>query len=549
MRRTMPVLALLPVWSGWIGPDLIGVAHAQTNLPIDRNRIDLNRPEPAPERPEAPAVEAPAVAAQVDADEQAAVPIRSIRFEGTKVPAVVAWAAEPFVGQPADKATLQKLVAAMSEAYGRSPVALFTILIPAQDLSGGVVRVRIGEGYVEGVTLAGEVEGRKLDLVKAYAERLTREKPVSRRTMERYLSLIRDIPGLKIDAKLQMGQTPGGVRLVLTLDYLRPTLTASFDNRTTQLVRDGQFQATGKFYGLLREGDYTELTASSSVDFTDYRYVGLSHSTPIGSEGVRLIASAGYIETRPPDSLLRGKAKTAGLTMSWPMIRGSTRNLTLSAAVDGVNSDNAALGSIIASERTRAARIAAGYGQTKAKTSLSFSLAVSRGLDMLGARVMEPLAETGFMKVNGRAGLDQAIGKRFVFRLRASGQWSRDRLPAVERFSVGGADFGRAFESALVTADRGVAGSAELAVLPITSGKWARTEVYGFADMAKVRLLPRGAFTGADIDLGSAGGGVRLAWNDKARLELEASRSIDRPYAGYDGGWRFSVGWRLSLRR
>jgi hypothetical protein len=34
----------------------------------------------------------------------------------------------------------------------------------------------------------------------------------------------------------------------------------------------------------------------------------------------------------------------------------------------------------------------------------------------------------------------------------------------------------------------------------------------------------------------------------KAALFLEAARPIDRPFAGYQKDWRFSLGWKLSLR-
>src|SRR5262249_44517150 len=155
----------------------------------------------------------------------AAPPVRSISFEGTDVPRIVAESAQRYVGQPASKANLQALADAMSAAYGRSEVALFTIAIPDQDLSSGEVRVLVAEGHIEAVVLSGEVEGRQLKLVRALADKLTRERPTSRRRLERYLSLIQDLPGLTIKPQLQIGEGQGGVRLLIELDYRRPTLT------------------------------------------------------------------------------------------------------------------------------------------------------------------------------------------------------------------------------------------------------------------------------------------------------------------------------------
>ena len=537
LRRSLCFLALA---------GLPAIASAQTSTPIDQGRVD-RAPLPPTELPK-DRTQAPSAAVQVDADSAVAPPIRNISFEGTNVPLVVAQSAQAFVGQPANKATLQALADAMSQAYGKSQVALFTIAIPEQDLSSGDVRVLVAEGHVEAVVLTGEVEGRPLKLVQGYADRLTKERPTSRRTLERYLSLIQDIPGLKVKSQLQMGQGPGGVRLILELDYQRARLSLGFDNRTTRLVKDGQFNGTARAYRLLREGDETQLNATASVDFNDLLFVGLTHSTPIGTEGTRLYLNAGYLRTRPDGLDQSGEARSAGVTLSHPLIRSYRRNLTLSLALDGLNSENAAFGSLISTERSRAVRLAAAYSQISEKRTISGGLTVSKGIDVFDARVPANIGDATFFKVNGRAAFDQAIGKRAALRLRASGQWTKDPLPAVERFSVGGAEIGRAFETGLINADRGIGGLAELAFRPIRSGKFSTSEIYGFADAAKVRLLSRPGFDGMNFDLASAGAGVRVGWTDKAMLEVEWAHVLDDPFPGYDEDWRLSVSWRLNIR-
>jgi hemolysin activation/secretion protein len=513
--------------------------------PIDRDRVDRQQPAPPPA---ARAPDIPGAATRVEAGDAGAAAIRGIRFEGTEVPAVVAAAARDFIGRPASRANLQALVAAMSRAYARSRVALFTIVVPAQDLTTGTVRVLVGEGHIEAVLLTGEVDHGRLGLVRAYADRLTRERPTRRATLERYVSLIQDIPGLKVGASLQMGEGPGGVRLVLALDYRRPTLSVSFDNRTTRLIRDGEVQAVARGYGLIREGDSTEMTAAASVDFHDQLYFGLSHSTPLGTEGTRLRVNGGYLATHAEGTGISGEARTLGLSLSHPLIRGYRRNLTLSLGLDGIDSDNAAFGSLIASEHSRALRGAAVFTDAGTHRVLAVTASASQGLGLFGADVPAAVGDEDFTKIDGRVSLDQAIGRRAALRLRAAGQWTDDPLPAVERFSVGGVEFGRAFETGLVNADRGYATLGELAWRPLGAGRFARSEIYGFGDWSRVRLLPRAGFAGRDFDLASAGAGLRLAWTDRAMIELEYARTVDRPYAGYPSDWRVSIGWRVSIR-
>ena len=62
-----------------------------------------------------------------------------------------------------------RLAAAMTRAYNRSSVALFTLVIPEQDLSDGIVTVASAEGYIGSVTLSGESESGPAPLIARMA--------------------------------------------------------------------------------------------------------------------------------------------------------------------------------------------------------------------------------------------------------------------------------------------------------------------------------------------------------------------------------------------
>lgn len=519
----------------------------QAASPIERDRLDREDPLPPPEDDTRPPAEATPVEASVETAAAPAAQIRTIDFVGAQVPLVVGEAVQAFVGQNATTDNLKALAAAMSAAYARSNVALFTVAIPQQDLASGTVKVLVGEGYIETVILKGEVEGRSLALVTAYAEKLRAEKPLSRARLERYLSLMRDIPGIEVKSALKLGKTRGGVVLELELDYKKPTLTFSYDSRSTTLIEDGRIEAKAELPHLLREGDLTQITGIASPDFSSLLYAGIVHSTPLGSEGTRLALNYSHVETSPSDTDISGKADVAGITLTHPIIRDYHTRLTARLSADLINSDNSAFGSEIANEKVRAARAGLSFSNSKPKRVVAASLAVSRGLDVLGADVLPARGEVEFLKLSGGAAYTQQLGQRVIFRLEGAGQLTKDALPVSERFSVGGDKFGRAFERGLITSDRGLAGSVELAVRPL-SGAFARSELYVFGDYSAVRLLQRPGFGGADIDLGSGGAGFRAAWRDKVMLGLEAARVIDRPYPAYTDDWRFTVSWKLALR-
>ena len=219
-------------------------------------------------------------------------------------------------------------------------------------------------------------------------------------------------------------------------------------------------------------------------------------------------------------------------------------------SVDGIDSDNAAFGNLIAREHSRAGRAALAWSATGKRDVSAASLTVSRGLDILGADSAGGFVDLTFTKLNGRVTYDRALGKAFALHLKAAGQYSRDRMPSVETFSLGGDDFGRAFEYSSVLGDKGAAASAELGWTPQVGlpAFFKGSTLYGFVDGGTVGLNARGLFAGQSYDLASAGGGVRVALGSRSWVGLEQARSLDSPTPAQDGGWKTVVSWRLSLR-
>ncbi|QJU59543.1 ShlB/FhaC/HecB family hemolysin secretion/activation protein [Sphingomonas sp. AP4-R1] len=518
----------------------------RTPLILDQNRLDRT-PDPteAPRETKPAPRTAPTGGARVEGAD-AGVQINSVSFGGAKVPARVANAARPYLGKRATREVLGDLAKALSDAYADADIALYTVIIPDQSFAKGVVVVRVAEGFVERVVFTGGMT----PLMKAYATQLTREHPLSKRALQRYLSLMRDIPGEKVDVQVLRGTKPGGIVLQIKGARKHTDFSVSYDNRGQDQQGNSQVRADAHAYSLLRDGDRTDLTGLITPNVNRLRYISLAHGTPIGTDGGQLSLSVGYLATHAKRTDFDGTAKTAGITYSYPIIRGYTKNLVASIGVDGIDSDQAILGAVASADHTRALRGALGFSIVKTRSVITAGLTVSRGLDILSAHGTPFLSEPVFTKVNARASYDRQIGKTFVVRTKGQLQYSKDPLPAGERIVIGGADYGRAFDQAVVSGDRGYAVLGELAFRPKLGAKLQGSELYGFTDHAKVRFVDRlPYYRGANFDVGSAGGGVRIAFTPRAWLELEGARVIDKPYPGYQGKWRFNVSWRLQLKK
>ncbi len=531
---------------------LVGLAAAPASAwaqPSGSMIIDQNRPDR--QAPNAPPRKAPRPAGRTVA--AAPVDIRpftltGVRLDGASLPSGLANNAfKPFIGQRMDAAALNRLTQAASNAYAHSDIALYTIVLPNQTFADGVVRLRAIEGYVAHATVkdAGGGAGKDANLARRYLVPVLNERPLRASTVQRSILLIRDIPGVTADVQFLKGGSAGAVELVVALKRKPFQVGLGFnDQGTSELGRD-QIEVDLTANSLLRAGDQTRLTIAAPTDVQRFQYYALSHSEVLTDSGLTATASIGYLHTLPESVPIQGTATTAGVALSDPVIRGLKQNLTLTGSLDGVNSDNALFGQRLSNDHTRAARVAAAYNHTHGRTTFAISATASFGLDALGAQVTSPLlSDKTFKKLNSRVGLDYQLTKRWVVRLRGTGQLTADRLPAVEQLPLGGSDFGRAFEAATVVGDQGLAGSVEVAYAPTGLPPLVRgSEVYGFTDRGEVWNHDRVILPASTYALASAGLGARVAVASKSVVQLEAAKGLQDPIPGEGDAWRltFSV--------
>jgi hemolysin activation/secretion protein len=505
--------------------------------------VPPNRPDQAAVRPPARAARAPAPP-RGRARQAAIQPfvLRTVVVEGSTMPAQeleAAWA--PLVGQTFSTADLVRITDALARVYEDHDLAIYTVVIENQDLSEGVVRVRALEGRISGTEVVGTDDPRLRRLLQRYLDRMTAERPLRRSSFQRYVSLVRDLPGLGADVTLENGPGEDGVKLKLSVKPRPVQVAFAVNNRGTALL--GRTQASADLYlnGVLRAGDQTRLTIAAPTEANLFRSYTLQQTEPLGTNGLVVTASASHLRTRPKRTDLRGRATSVGLQFSYPLIRSYDRDLYATVGVDGVDNRNAFLGFTFANDRTRAIRGALAYSQQSERRVQFASAAVSQGVNALGARTTDRrLGEPDFRKLNLRAGVNFAIGRTAALRLAGAAQLSADRLPSTELFSLGGDEFGRAFPASIVAGDQGVAGSAELAVSPgslpaILQG----SEAYGFLDSGKVSYKGRLGFPRADAHLVSAGAGVRAKVANRLLVQGEAVRSLANPAPGFvHGDWR-----------
>jgi hemolysin activation/secretion protein len=519
-------------------------------LIVDQQRIDQTQAtQPnglrglTDERGVAPLLSEPSPRPAASSSSAPGVSLRAVHISGSSLSAEIldaVWRRR--VGLGLDDATITAISGALIAAYQRSDIALYSVVTPAQDLSSGVLDVQVSEGHIANIVIQTDDAGAPdIALARRYAERLTHESPLRRLTLERMMSFIRDIPGERVEATLQPSTDAGGTQLLLTLRRRRTDVGVSVSNRGTPLLGRTQGSFDAALNGMIRGGDRTDIALTLPLDQNSFRYAAISYTTPVGHDGASVSVNASTLHTEPRGLGVQGNATAGGASVSYPLLRGFTRNVTASVGVDALNTENATVGQVVDTSRTRALRVGASYADSSANSARNVSLFASFGIDGLGARVDPLFADADFFKLGASASWTHLFAQRLALRVSAQAQVGGSMLPASEQFALGGDAYGRAFASAVVQGDQGLAASIETAFLPPDGwlpSLFQGSEAYVFFDTGTVHVNDRPLLSGADYSLSSGGFGARIALGHQLTLGAEFARALDMP-DGIDGDdWR-----------
>ncbi|MBR9806857.1 MAG: ShlB/FhaC/HecB family hemolysin secretion/activation protein [Alphaproteobacteria bacterium] len=527
---------------------------AQPAAALQGAATDLNRPldpgytPPEPDEAE-PKPEAPQQRGRTDvaAPVGQASTIQGINFIGSDVPEDVAIVAESYLGRQANVKTLKALAAAMSAAYQDSSVALFSLAIPSQDLSDGVVDVHIAEGYVKNAYVRKDGKVTESKLLSGYMAPVVGQQPTSRSSYERALALSRRVPGYEVKPRLGTTKEQGATNVVLDVEPKKNRFYGGYDNRESRLIDRGRLTAGGVGYNLMREGDQLSGRLSISTDGQQARSAEVSYRSPVGARGTMLDLSAAYQETRPDSLPIEGEATQFSAGLSHPLLLDFKREISTSFRVDHLQSTNAAFGSVLTNDEVTAARVGLTGRKTTKKRAVLGSVTLSQGIDVNSAETSTPGASVDFTKLGLSSRFIQAVGKNVRLNLSASAQWTDDTLPANERLLIGGASFGRGFRNGLVAFDKGYAAIFEPSYRPLRKGDFKQSDIYVFADYGGGSVNnPTSSLQ--DITLGSAGVGVRFKWKDMTMLGLEMAEPFELPVSGLNDDPIYSVTWSFKYQ-
>jgi hemolysin activation/secretion protein len=471
------------------------------------------------------------------------VRIRAIAVIGARVlpKAAIVDAFAALIGRRATIAQLRAALDRVNKLYADAGYALCRAAIPAQAMRGGVLTVRLREGYIDKVTVKGDAP-RLRETLARYTRRLTAERPLRRATLDRFLHRVADIPGVKAGARLtKMNPLTGAVQLVLTAAYHPFNIALSLAPSAVQSLPVLPF-VTLDANNLLGDADNFALTALASPRPKDEYFFQFAGSAALGVGGWRIATSDFTAKARanglPPRFNLSATQWHGELQISDPLIETGAERMTLAGG-----GYFARMGYDLNHRAIARDRYFAGYlqwsdrRQVTAHFSRALSLRATGGFALSGPLSRSRAnAATDFARLGGDAALYYAPDAAFGILLRADGQLASGSLMAGEEVVYGGARFGRGYDSGVLSGDAGLGLTLQPQYGFALAPDW-RVTTYAFGDYAHVANT-RGDRQG-NATLASAGIGF-----DVTHGAYSAGLGIAQPLKSFSG-YRYKLTPRL----
>lgn len=410
------------------------------------------------------------------------------------------------IGKTITVAELQGIVQNITNYYRNSGYILSRAVLPPQHVANGLVQIQVIEGSIASVRVQGKPKGAK-DLIQRYGDKIAVNKPLKIKTMEHYLLLENEIPGVQVKAVLEPAKSQVGASdLNLVAETKTFNAYISYDNYGTRYIGPLETTIGAGANSIFLPGDTTQATYVVTTRPQELKFGQLSYNMPVGAEGARLLFSGNQASTKPQYVLIplkiNGSASTYYTMLQYPFIRSRTKNLTGDASFNYIDSSVATLqaGIPLYTDHLRTVRTGLSFDVSDSWYGANTLAAHAEGgLNILGATPISQ-STSGLTSRYGGSGhfgkvdmqlsrLQQFGATRFSAFFLAKTQYAFEPLLASEQIDFGGASqaLGRGYDPAEIIGDRGLVGSAELR-MNITPGKMLlqAAQLYVFYDVGVV---------------------------------------------------------------
>ena len=538
MRALTPLLVLT----------LNAYAHADT-LPSFLNSNDTIRNLPVPNlpadayRPATPQTQLPAPAATeaqpLQMDTQ--VTIRKLQIDGGTVYPLkeVAQAFAPLIGHETNLAQLIEATRSITRRYQQDGYLLSYAFLPQQRFEDGLVQVVLVEGYIRDYQVQGDI-GAVSSYVDKLAAKLQAERPLTRKTFERYTTLMSAIPGVTLQAQVPPpGTTDGGTRMHISASR-KPFTTSMSLNEASRGGTQALLTATSNSWTAM--GEQLSVSGLFPPGEDKEHYYRAAYSQFINAEGTQLALSGERYRADPRSNLQLGdgfelkphqQIDRYAIGVSHPLIASPTESLNLGARYYAV--DQATRYQLVGFPQRltletdlRAVAFEGDWRKADTTQLRILSAGLYQGINGLGAKTRSDFGglkpDLDFLRLRLSGVQSNSLFEHWQGVLSGALYWSDATLPDSERATFGGQNFGRGYPDDQGSGDKGWGVAYEVNYSYNRTGDWVRIlQPYVVFDRAKTWFndLPV-----KGNDMSSAAVGLRFGDAKYYNVALEAAKPM-----------------------
>jgi hemolysin activation/secretion protein len=448
-----------------------------------------------------------------------------------------------FLGNKINLTHIYRIANAMTRKYRNDGYILSRVVVPPQKIEKGIVRLQVVEGRIDQVQIKGKVIGAK-NLINSYRRGILRSQPLHAKDLERYLLLMEDLPGVSVKSVLLPSEDQSGTSdLTVILENKRFDANLGVDNRGSDFNGPVQIFAGGGINSVGGLNDRLQFQGVVTSETEELLFLRGAYDLPLSKEGTRLFFSAAFSESEPGETLkqfdVEGDSQSYSLRVSHPFIRSRGENLSGHFGFTYKDSETKILGTQDSEDRLRIIDVGVSYDYADRFRGVNLlTLRLSQGLDILDAtgsgspNLSRSSGQSDFFKLSGELARLQQLAPSWNLLGAMSWQYSFDKLLAPEEFGVGGARFGRAYDSSEITGDHGLALKLELQKAIQFRNKYFKSmQAYTFIDYGSVWNRVATAAGRTQENISSAGFGLRYNLKKWVSGYIELAKPINKDVA------------------
>lgn len=535
-------------------PTFLNSNETIRNLPVPNLPADAYRPNAAPVQ-----VPDPGAAAAQPLMMSTKINLKTVQIEGGTIYPLTELAEnyKPLIGRETSLADLIEATRNITRRYQQDGYLLSYAFLPQQKFDDGVARVVLVEGYVRDVQVEGDV-GRVRGLLDKFITKIQAERPLTRKTFERYTTLMTRIPGVTIQAQVPPPGTTDGATTLIAQASRKPftsTLSTTEDNRngTQALLGVSSNSQTSM-------GEQLTLSGLFPPGDDDEHYYRADYNQFLGSEGTQLALSASRYRADPGTNLRLDNGLELkphrendrySIGFTFPVIAASNELLTAGSRLYAVNDKtryNVVGYPLSVEERTdiRALAFEGDWRKADAKQLRILSAGLYQGLDSMGAKTNNNAIDLNFFRARLSGVQSDKFFDNWQGVLSAALYWSDDSVPDSERAVFGGQNFGRGYPDDQASGDKGWGVAYEVNYSYNREGSWVRIlQPYVVLDRSRswFNQLPVQANS-----LSSAALGLRFGDAKYYNIALEAAKAMsDEALDTFNRRTRYSISFSYQL--